>query len=68
MVTKAMSRSDVGRKLMGAVRNFANERQISRIQLSVLAGSENVMAFYCAMGFDTVILYMEQDLSSNINE
>ena len=63
MVTQAKRRSGVGRKLMDAVRNFAHERQISRIQLPVLAKNKNAIAAYRAMGFDTVILYMEQVLS-----
>ena len=65
MVTQAARRSGVGRKLMDAVRSFAQERQIFRIQLPVLARNEDAIAFYRAMGFDTVILYMEQDLSSD---
>lgn len=64
MVTQVERRSGVGRKLMDAVRSFARERQISRIQLPVLAGNENAIAAYRAMGFDTVILYMEKDISS----
>ncbi|MEO1148452.1 MAG: GNAT family N-acetyltransferase [Cyanobacteria bacterium J06638_22] len=65
MVTHTARRSGVGRKLMDAVRNFARERQILRIQLPVLARNEDAISFYRAMGFDTVILGMEQDLSSD---
>ena len=65
MVTQAARRFGVGRKLMDAVRSFAHERQIFCIQLPVLASNENAIAFYRAMGFDTVILYMEQNFSSD---
>ncbi|MEM9448307.1 MAG: GNAT family N-acetyltransferase [Cyanobacteria bacterium P01_E01_bin.6] len=68
MVTQVARRSGVGRKLMDAVRSFARDRQISRIQLPVLAKNEDAIAFYRAMGFGTVILGMEQDLSLDIEK
>ncbi|MGF1482245.1 MAG: GNAT family N-acetyltransferase [Cyanophyceae cyanobacterium] len=63
-VTKTARSAGVGRSLVEAVRRFARQRGISRINLMVLATNKDALAAYRAMGFEIAILHLETHLSS----
>lgn len=63
MVTKTARGAGVGRALVEAVRRFARDRGISRIQLMVLATNKDAIAAYRAMGFEIAILHLEANSS-----
>ncbi len=63
MVTQAARQTGIGRALVDAVRGFAHERNINRINLMVLADNQDALAAYRAMGFEVAILHLETTLS-----
>ncbi|MEO1296821.1 MAG: GNAT family N-acetyltransferase [Cyanobacteria bacterium J06636_16] len=64
IVTKAARKMGVGRALVDAVRGFAQERSINRINLMVLASNQDALVAYQAMGFEIAILHLETMLST----
>lgn len=59
IVTAAARRKGVGTLMMGAVKEFAALRKISRIDLQVLIGNDPAKAFYEALGFEVAYLGMK---------
>ena len=64
MITKTERGAGVGRLLVKAVKRFASDRGISRINLMVLASNKDAIAAYRAMGFEISIFHLEANLSS----
>lgn len=63
MVTENYRGLGIGKSLMKAVFVFAEERNISRINLMVLANNEKAVSFYNKLGFQTAILHLEHHMS-----
>ena len=56
IVTETARGRGAGRALMNAVRAFADERGIGRLDLQVLVGNEAARGFYEALGFEVAYL------------
>jgi ribosomal protein S18 acetylase RimI-like enzyme len=63
-VTGNARRHGVGRALVAAACDFARERGIRRVVLSVLTTNDEATATYAALGFQPVLLTLERWLAS----
>ncbi|MEM8836850.1 MAG: GNAT family N-acetyltransferase [Pseudomonadota bacterium] len=63
-VTSDHRRMGVGAALMGKVRRFMAGRGLGRIDLQVLVGNDEALAFYRALGFETAYLGLKAVLPS----
>ena len=58
-VDKACRRKGAGRALMGFIRDYAREQNLSRVELNMWEFNRDALAFYEAEGFATYRRYME---------
>ena len=58
MVKKEYRRMGVGKALVNAVRQFAEERKADRVDLQVAVKNESGFAFWKAVGFEPVLTHM----------
>ena len=59
-MTGAARRQGVGRALVAAACDFAHERGVRRVVLSVLTTNAEASATYAALGFQPVLLTLER--------
>ena len=61
-VKKEFRRKGVGSRLVSTIRDFAKQRGIDKLELSVWNQNEEAKSFYARMGFSTLIDYMRMEI------